>query len=183
MIWKTLDYVPHVAFWVALVLVVLSLSGHLNNRRLAKVLDDGRVEFAPSWIGVSAWIFIALRLALGAARELTQDMAHPWSFTAGALLGLVVLGSFFGLPGTIVVTIEGLVQVYWLRRNTCIRWNEIVAIKTGETGGTVTVSGRDGTQIVHSRGIADRPRLLQELKRHCGENLPSDFPSIGSGCV
>jgi len=176
MIWKTLHWAPHLVFWVALAVLALSLSGRVNNRRLAKVLDGGGVEFAPSWIGVWAWIFVALRLALDAEKDLRKGMAHPWGFAAGALLEVAVLGSLFALPGTIVVTRHGLEKVYWLRRNTCIRWNEIVEINTGEKSGTVTIVGGDGTRIIHSREMADRPRLLLELKRHCGENLPSDFP-------
>jgi hypothetical protein len=40
----------------------------------------------------------------------------------------------------------------------------------------VTVTGKDGTKIIHSPMLADRPRFLLELKRHCGEELPPDFP-------
>jgi hypothetical protein len=40
----------------------------------------------------------------------------------------------------------------------------------------VTIIGADGTKIIHSRQLPDRPRLLMELKIHCAEKLPSDFP-------
>ena len=41
---------------------------------------------------------------------------------------------------------------------------------------TVTITGADGTKIVHNRQLPNRPCLLVELKQHCGEKLPSDFP-------
>jgi hypothetical protein len=36
--------------------------------------------------------------------------------------------------------------------------------------------GSEGTKIVHNRVLPDRPRLLSELRLHCGDELPSDFP-------
>ena len=48
--------------------------------------------------------------------------------------------------------------------------------QTGEKSRTVTITGADGIKIVHSRQLPDRPRLLWELKQHCGEQLPADFP-------
>jgi Bacterial PH domain len=71
---------------------------------------------------------------------------------------------------------DGLQQVSWLWKNKRIRWEDIVEINTGGKSRTVTITGSDGTKIVHSRVLPDRPRLLIELRHHCGENLPSDFP-------
>jgi hypothetical protein len=82
----------------------------------------------------------------------------------------------FTFPDTIIVKADGLEQIAWLRRRRQIRWADIVEINTGEKGRTVSIIGADGTKIVHSRQLPDRPRLLMELKKHCGENLPSDFP-------
>ena len=86
---------------------------------------------------------------------------------------IAILCSF---PGTVVITGSCLQQVYWFRRNKRIRWQEIVEINTGEKSHTVIITGADGTKIVHVRQLADRRRLLLELKNHCGEELPPDFP-------
>jgi hypothetical protein len=55
-------------------------------------------------------------------------------------------------------------------------WKNIVEINTGEKSRTVAITSSDGTEIVHSDLLVDRPRMLLELKQHCGENLPPDFP-------
>jgi hypothetical protein len=79
-------------------------------------------------------------------------------------------------PETIIVKADGLEQVSWLWKNKRIHRSDIVEINTGEKSRTVTITSADGTRIVHSRQLPDRQRLLAELKHHCGENPPSDFP-------
>ena len=83
----------------------------------------------------------------------------------------------FEFPGSVVVTGDGLEQIYWFWRNKHIRWNDIVEIESGQKDRTVTITSANGTKIVHSRFLADRPRFLLELKEHCGEELPPDFPA------
>jgi hypothetical protein len=75
-----------------------------------------------------------------------------------------------------LLTDSGLQEVFWLWRNTRIRWDEIVEINTEKKDSAVTVIGADKTRIIHSGRLPDRPRFLLEIKRHCGENLPADFP-------
>lgn len=86
---------------------------------------------------------------------------------------VVIAASF---PATIILSTDGLQQVSWLWKDKRIGWSEIVEINTGEKSRTVTVTGADGTKIVHSRQLSDRPRLISELKHHCGHSLPQDFP-------
>jgi hypothetical protein len=93
-----------------------------------------------------------------------------------AILGILAMMFIFTFPETIVVTDNGLEQISWLWKKKQIRWADIVEINTGEKSRTVTITGADGTKIVHSRQLPDRSRLLMELRVHCGENLPSDFP-------
>lgn len=175
MIWKTIQWTANLLFWIPLALV---FAGMFKNRRSAKILSDGRIEFAPRWFGVWAWIFLAFRTSFVIPSYLRQGLGKPWDFVTGALLGAVVLGVLCEIPGTLIVSSTGLKQVYWFWHNKQIRWDEIVEINTGEKnkGGTVTVMGADGTSIVHSGQLPDRPRFLLELKQRCGENLPPDFP-------
>jgi hypothetical protein len=93
-----------------------------------------------------------------------------------ASLGILAVMILFPFPETIIVTTDGLKQISWLWKNRQIRWVEIVEINTGEKSRTVAIKGADGTKIVHSRQLPDRPGLLLTLKDHCGENLPPDFP-------
>jgi hypothetical protein len=92
---------------------------------------------------------------------------------AFASVAIALLTSF---PGAILIDSEGLQQTFWAWKIKRIRWADIVEINTGEKSGTVTITGADGIKIVHSRQLPDRPRLLWELKQHCAEQLPADFP-------
>jgi hypothetical protein len=115
-------------------------------------------------------------MAFSAVNLLKQGLDKPWDFAAGVLISSALFMVLFYIPETIVVTDEVVEQVYWLRGNKRIRWNEIVEINSGKTDKLVTITGADGTKIIHSLRLADRERFLQELKQHCGENLPPDFP-------
>jgi hypothetical protein len=173
MAWKALIWAVHLLFWIALALILYSLRG---NRRSAIVLDNDRVEFAPNWVVVWAWMLVDLRFTFLASDFLKHGSGEPWAMVTGALFGLAVLMSLFTFPETVIVTREGVEQVYWLRRNKRIRWEEIVEINSGVKDRILTVTGANGTKIVHSCLLADRPRFLLELKQHCRENLPPDFP-------
>jgi hypothetical protein len=149
-----------------------------KNRRSAEILTGGQIEFAPRWFGVWGWIFLVLQAIFIVPHYLKQGLGKPWDFVTGALLSVVALGFLCEIPGTLIVSGDGLKQFYWFWRNKQIRWDEIVEINTGEKNksSTVTVTGADGTKIIHSSQLPDRPRFLLELKQHCGENLPPDFP-------
>jgi hypothetical protein len=170
MIWKTVHWSVHLFFWIALAVVLASA---FYNPRPAKVHATGKVEFHPMWLGVLAWTYVAARMCFIAAGYLRHGLGEPLT---GALLGLGSVGSIFMLPGTVLLTDSGLQEVFWLWRNTRIRWDEIVEINTEKKDSAVTVIGADKTRIIHSGRLPDRPRFLLEIKRHCGENLPADFP-------
>jgi len=175
MIWKTIHWTINLIFWIALGLI---LTGMIKSRRSAKIINHDQIEFAPRWFVVWAWLFVALRMSFLVPDYVKQGLGKPWDFITGAALGVGVLASLSSIPGTLIVSHDGLKQVYWFWRNKQIRWGEIVEINTGEKGKgrTVTVKGANGTTIVHSGELPDRPRFLLELKQHCGENLPPDFP-------
>jgi len=174
MLWTLILRAADLVFWVALALVLFGLV--VGNRKPAKVLTDGRVEFPPNWIIVWASVLIDLRMGIIAAEFLMNGVEKPLEFMTGALLGLAVLVPFFVLPGTIVVSGEGIEQASWLGKNKRIRWEAIAKVSGGVKDRQVTITARDKTRIVHSHFLADRPRLLLELKQHGGDNLPVDFP-------
>ena len=172
MIWTTIHWSIHLLFWIALALIFASF---VSNRRPARVRVSGRVEFAPRWFGVLAWIYIAVRMCFSAGDFLRHGLGEPLTFTTGALLGLSAVLMIAALPGTVVVTDDAIMEIFWFWRNKRIRWEEIVEINTERNGSTVTVKGADRTRIIHWRGLPDRPRFLAEIVRHCGENLPPSF--------
>lgn len=174
MIWKAVHWSVILFFWIALSVVLTSA---FYNPRPVRVQAAGKVEFRPTWLGLLAWMYVAARMCFIAVGYLRHGLGEPLTFATGALLGSGAVGSIFLLPGTVLVTDGGLEEVFWLWRNTKIRWDEIVEINIEKNGSAVTVIGADKTKIIHSRRLPDRPRFLLEIKRHCGENLPAGFPS------
>jgi hypothetical protein len=147
-----------------------------NKRSLATILSDGRIEFSPNRLAYWAWPLTIVLLAWTATKDLMQSQGRPFELVMGGGVGLLALMLLFSFPGSVVITVDGLEEVYWFRTRKRIQWKDVVEINTGEKSRTVTITGADGTRIVHSTQLPDRPRLLMELKNRCGENLPPDFP-------
>lgn len=158
----------HLIFWAALVWMLLGLLGVVGSERNAMEYSDGRIAFTQS-VPVAAALPIVLAYFLFTS-------IHRLFFAL--LWGLLVISIVAELPGSIIASDECLKQTFWFRRNKRILWEDIVEINTGKKGRDVTIVSSDGTKIVHGAGLADRPRLLRELKMHCGDNLPANFPSV-----
>ena len=176
MIWKDFVWIiRHLLLWgVPLSLIVLLFAK--TNSQQARVLDDGRIEFAPTRIAIWFWLLITIYFAFLCFDYLQRGGWKSFDHLCSALFGTMALTAFFSFPGKITVASDGLEQVSWFWKNKHLGWPDIVEINTGQKSSTVTIAGADGTKIVHSAQLADRARFLFELKQHCGENLPSDFP-------
>jgi hypothetical protein len=173
MTWKLLHWIGDFLFWGALAWIVFGIKG---NRRPARALSGDRIEFFPHWLTIWAWMLIIGFMAMPSMRYVLHRQGNPWQIVFLTCLGFGALFVIFDFPGTIVVTCDGLEQIYWFQKRKRIRWKDIVEVETGIKEKAVTITGADGTKIVHSYLLADRSRLLLELKRHCGEELPPDFP-------
>lgn len=162
--------------WAVPAILIWQIYYSKGNRNAAIVLSDGRIEFPPTQWQFVIWPFVSGYSAY-AVFSFTQH--HQWSVWNLILICTLLAAAFEelrGFPGTIAITREGLEQMYWLRRNAFIPWNTIVEINTGAKIKIVTIKAADGAKIVHTRNLADRPRLLKELKRYCSNQLPPDFP-------
>ena len=176
MIAKPVLWITHHLLWIVPSLALLVLFGGPGNRKPAREFSDGRIEFAPRRIAFWAWLLIILYLAHATTVFLKHSHGKFFDLVNAGCAGFLMIAILCSFPGTVVITGSCLQQVYWFRRNKRIRWQEIVEINTGEKSHTVIITGADGTKIVHVRQLADRRRLLLELKNHCGEELPPDFP-------
>jgi hypothetical protein len=161
------------------VTLLICAVGQADKQRKASVLPNGSIDFTPNrrsfWASplvVAYLVYLLVNLLMHIHRSLLNIMAV-------VALGMLLFTIAFSFPDTITVTDSGLEQVAWLWKHKRIRWAEIVEINAG--GGMLTITGADGTKIVHTRQLPDRSRLLMEIKRHCGENLPSDFPDEATG--
>jgi hypothetical protein len=157
-------------------LVVLSVWGRADKQRWAEVLQDGGVEFTPNRRAFFAWPALVVYSIYATISRMMHIQGSPLNLIIAVLFGVLTVMIAVSFPAKIIVASDGLKQVSWPWKNKRIRWEDIVEINTGGKSRTVTITGSDGTQIVHSRVLPDRPRLLIELKQHCSENLPSDFP-------
>jgi hypothetical protein len=175
-IWNSFSIIVRLLFWVGL---VTALSSSLGSERIsgkAHTLSDGRIEFAPHWLTFWGSLLIAFYFAYLSIARVRNHHEIGFDLLIAACIGAFSLTIAFSLPGTITVTTNGVNQSFWLRKNKVIHWEEIVEVNTGEKSRTVTITGKNGTKILHSRQLPDRPRLLLEIKQHSGENLPPDFP-------
>jgi hypothetical protein len=181
--WKPVFEIAYRVLECALVFVVLPglaillLFGRIGNREPARVLRDGaRIELPTCRVAFWSWILVIAFLVQAFVRRLIRAHLGPLDLLTEGVFALGALSLLSMLPATIVVTEEGLEQVFWLGRNRRIRWENIEEVDTGNKGQTVSIKAVDGTTIRHTGQQVDRPRLLLELKQRCGEDLPPDFP-------
>jgi Bacterial PH domain len=177
MTWKHFSWISReLPIWILTAAVLISLWGDADKQRKARARQDGRIEFTPNRRSFWAWTLLVAYLIYATINQLMHIQGRALNLMVAVSLGILTVMIAFRFPGKIIVTADGLEQVSWLWRNKQIRWAEIGEINTGGKSRTVTITGADGTRIVHSRQLPDRQRLLMELKQHCGENLPPDFP-------
>jgi hypothetical protein len=156
--------------------VLLSVWGRADKHRKAEELQDGRVKFTPNRRSFFGWSILVVYLIFAVISQATHIQGSPLKMIVAVLIAILAVMIAVSFPATIIVASDGLRQVYWLWKNKRVRWEDIVEINAGEKSRIVTITGSDGTKIVHSSVLPDRPRLLSELRHRCGDNLPSDFP-------
>ena len=175
MIWEFVHVLYRILLWILVVLLVLMMFGKIRMEQPVFEHDDERVELKPSWFVFLFDGLVSILLLLGIASYLhrrTGLLANLFPFC----FGIWALGSISDLPATIVICSEGLEQVYWLRRNKRISWDKIVEIESSPKSRLVIIKSSDGSKITHSAFLSGRARLLLEIKKYCGDQLPQDFP-------
>jgi hypothetical protein len=154
------------------------LFGRAGKRGPAKVHSNGRVEFAPDWIGLSAFPLTVVYLVGSSVKAVLHNHGRPNDFFSPIVLTAAALYLLLTFPGTLLTSNSGIEQAYWFRKNKRIRWSEIVEVETDKNGGrftSVTVTDAHGIQVIHSSLLADRERFMIEIEKHCRENLPPEF--------
>ncbi|HSZ16549.1 MAG TPA: hypothetical protein VK764_05575 [Terracidiphilus sp.] len=160
------------AFVVLLVLSRLIVSA-ADEERKALETENGRLEFNPNRRGYwGVYLFIACLgyVVLASFLNGIKSGIAPAFFCAG-FIALLLLA----FPGSVIVDKNGLGQIYWLRGEKRIAWSDVSKVSLDEKKREVTIVGKFGTKIVHTRQLPDRERLLQELKSHCSEKLPAEL--------
>lgn len=174
MIAQTIQWAVRGVAWIAIVLVFVGI--FKANRHSAKLCSNGSLQFSPPWWFVSAWLVLVMSLGFRGAAYLRAGLKEYLQFSTGALLSISVILAVLTIPGIIEVTKEALIERNWFWRSKKIQWTEIQEIQTEKKGSAITVIGLHRTKIVHTNMYPDRARFLFEIRNHCGDNLPPDFP-------
>lgn len=161
-------------FIAAAVLFVLSrlVLSEGDPTRPPRTLPDGGLEFA-----FPARAFLGIYLFLGFLGLVTVSGIVS---STRSLMGIVVTVFCVGfivlllrvLPGTLVVTAQGLEQRYWLRKPRVIAWADVRRIEVREKQREVVIRGVGGTKIQHSKQFPDREQLMAALEAHCPDRMP-----------
>lgn len=177
MIWKPfLGSVHALSAWVVAAAIVASYWGGADKHRKARTLGNGDVEFAPNRRCFYLWPALVLYMIYSTIQQLQHTQGRLFNFILAACFGILTIMITVSFPEKIILSADGLEQISWLWKSKRIRWEDIVEINTGKKSRMVTIMGANGTKIAHNRQIPDRPRFLLELKQHCGDDLPPDFP-------
>lgn len=174
------------------VIWLLSLILRQNQKKVSQV-DAETVQFPLGtiilWsrlIGTLAMIWLAIH-QLRYDRGLMTGPEPIFHLLVAALRLIFMVGIIWiaitmllNLPGTITVNSSGIRQSFWFRKTRKIRWEDITSIAAVKGTGyieIIEIEDFDASEIVHTALHIDRPRFVSELKRHCGSEFPSDFPT------
>lgn len=171
---RTIYFAISLLFWIAFAIVLTGLLK--KNRGSAKLHSDGEIQFLPRWWFVCSCVFILVRFGFIGSDYLRAGLKEPLQFATGALICIAAVGSVAMIPGTLVTTNETLEEATWFWRRKKIRWTEIEEINTEKRSSTITVIGSGHRKIIFTNVYPDRARFLLEIRRHCGDDLPPDFP-------
>jgi hypothetical protein len=94
--------------------------------------------------------------------------AHPPKFLPVLIVALAAL-ILSQMPGTIVLTPNGLVQRFWLRSSKAIAYSEVMSIQAIGAGRMVRVLGDNRVSITHTWNHSASAEFVAELERRTGK--------------
>lgn len=167
--------IDRLLFWLLMALLLGGFVFKIRGERPPKDLGNCKLELRLNWFGSAMYSLIAVSIPnMAKAFVFKPSLNLPifLSIAAGLIVALLATTDF---PGGIVLGPEGLEQRHWLRRNIHILWKDIVEVES-ERGGSITIKSSNGARIIHTIFLSGRSLLLRELKLHCGDELPANFP-------
>ena len=147
----------------------------------AEELPDGVLRFAPvKQALIAMMVFIGIFVLVAVASTISTLIGGH-----GLIVSLFCLAVVFlllqVLPGTVLLTKEGLEQHFWLGNLKKIAWSEVRAVSVLQREGRVVIFGASGKKIQYTRQLPDRDRLLAELRLHCPDKMPEPSTSPATG--
>ncbi len=142
-----------------------------DKSRQAREIGNGQIEFAPNKRSFVAAVLFVAYLVYMSGSLLFTTIATLEGQIGSAYWLLIALIWRAAFPASIVVSDEGIRQVYWLRKKH-IAWKDVSQIAIDEKRNRVTITGNGRVKILFTRQLPDKARLMAELGKHCGEKLP-----------
>lgn len=160
---------------VPLVLLFVIWLGASRHRR-ARELGEGRVEFTLERRTFWAWLVMVAYLLYVIVLQLVISGGHALPLVFAVFFGACAVILIADFPATITAGPDGLEQVawFWLKRKR-IAWDEIKEIRADKKNRDLTIVGAKGTKIQFMRQLPDRDRLLEEMRKHCRDNMPQEL--------
>lgn len=175
MIWKWLLWVARIIFWSSCALFLVAACSRFFARGNPIERPEGLIEFPPSPMGYFCFVMMAASLPLSLEGAFLHSRLTVFDCIMASYVVLIAIAICLSVPGTISVDPEEITQRFWLRKNRHIRWKDIVEVKT-TIRGPIEIPSNKRTKVNHSSFLVGRERFLFEIKKHCGDELPADFP-------
>jgi len=175
MIWKSLLWLDRIVFWSSCALFLIAAFSRLFARGNPIERAEGLIEFPPSPMGHFCFVMMAASLPLSLEGAFLHSRLTVFDFIMTSYVLLIAITICLSVPGTISIDPEEITQRFWFRKNRHVRWKDIVEVKTTKRG-PIEITSNNRTKISHSSFLAGRGRFLLEIKKHCGDELPADFP-------
>jgi hypothetical protein len=167
-------FLPMLGMLVLVWVLARIVAGSADAGRQARQVD-GNLELAPNKRSfVAAPVFAGLLVYLGVMMFMSRLPLQIRVVGAGFWLvpAAIILAVF---PATILVSDEGVKQVYWLWKAKRIAWKNVAQVAFDKKRQRLTIATTSGTRIVHSRQLPDRARLIAELEKHCESKVPAEL--------
>jgi hypothetical protein len=145
-----------------------------DESRKAQYIGNGQLEFAPNkrnYVAVVLFVAYLLYMSVSLIFTSLSTVAGQIGAAFWLAIALILVASF---PASILLTGEGLQQVYWLRKKRIIVWKDVSEIAIDEKRNRVTIKGNGGAKIVYTRQLPDKTRLMAELEKYCGDKMPAE---------
>lgn len=140
--------------------------------RTARQLPGGGLEFAMDQRAlVASVLFIGAFAVVGVGGTISALISHASLVFPLVCLGFTLL-MLRVLPGTIVLSEQGLEQRYWLAKAKRVGWDQVRDVAVQQKQGLVTIRSKSGAKIQHTRQLPDRASLLAELEARCPDKMP-----------
>jgi len=123
----------------------------------------------PTKLAFTVLRFVALPAYYGVFFYFNWQRSGRISAPFTAIFVVLMLFLVSQLPGTIVLTTNGIEQRFWFLRKKTIQYPEVMAIQRTQAGRALTVLGDNRVRITHTPNHSDQAGFLKALEERTGK--------------